>query len=101
MPERWILSLMAEMAASSRRAGSRRSCMLVKPSALTHSRLESEYWHRTPSLGFQFGTRGRWAWAAAAADRAVRTVRGVRARRLKIAEERGGGSGAGGRGLEQ
>ena len=31
--------------------------MLVKPSALTNSRLESEYWQSTPSFGFQLGTR--------------------------------------------
>src|SRR6185369_16875728 len=79
MPDFWILSLMAAIAASSSLAGSSRSCMLVKPSALTHSRFESEYWARTPSLGFQLGTRGRcWAWAATAADIAVSTVRRVR-----------------------
>ena len=49
--------------------------MLVKPSALTNSRLASEYWHSTPSFGFQLGMRWRCAWAAAAADMAVRTVR--------------------------
>ena len=51
--------------------------MLVKPSDLTKSRLASEYWPRTPSLGFQLGTRVRCAWAAAAAEMAVRTVRRV------------------------
>src|SRR5215469_15024406 len=35
--------------------------MLVKPSAFTNSRLESEYWHSTPSFGFQLGGRFRCA----------------------------------------
>ena len=69
---------MEAMAASSSLLGSSRSCMLVKPSALTNSRLASEYWHRTPSFGFQLGMRWRCAWAAAAAEMAVRTVRRVR-----------------------
>src|SRR5215471_11248189 len=60
---------MDAMAASSRRLGSSRNCMLVKPSAFTKSRLASEYWQSTPSLGFQLGARWRWACKAAARRR--------------------------------
>src|SRR5690242_5588767 len=78
MPLAAILLLMAEMAESSSLSGSRRSCALVKPSALTNARLESVYCIRTPSFGFQFTGALRCACAAAAADMAVRTVRRVR-----------------------
>src|ERR1039457_6143186 len=67
---------MADIAASSTLLGSIRSWMLVKPSALTKSRFDSEYTAWTPSLGFQL-TRWRCACMAAAADSAVRTVRRV------------------------
>src|SRR5450759_1810779 len=75
MPAFWILSLITSMAASSRRRGSSFNSMLVKPSAFTNSRLASEKFPKTPNLGFQLGMRFRCAWAAAAADMAVSTVR--------------------------
>jgi hypothetical protein len=42
---------------------------------LTNSRFASEYEHKTPSFGFQFGYEVRCAWTATAAETAVSMVR--------------------------
>jgi hypothetical protein len=66
---------MDAMAASSKRRGSSRSSMLVKPSALANSKFASEKRARTPNLGFQDGTRTLCAWAAAVTETAVNKER--------------------------